>query len=248
MSSSAVAGRSERARGRQVAPTRGGSNWPSRERWALTRPRSGAAGSPRREQRSRAAPTPAPAARAPISTFLRLCRITDRTLRRESESNLNVAAGRRVRGFRLRSGFRLKDSGRELRRPVSSAWLTMAPTGDPNLMRILVVEDDPELAASIAQGLEEAGMAVDTVGDGNAGLAAAMTVTYDVVVLDGMLPERDGFQVSAALRDRRVQTPMLILTGRDSVDDRGTGLESGGGDCLAKTFAFRELVARGKAT
>ena len=124
----------------------------------------------------------------------------------------------------------------------------MAPAGDaPNLMRILVVEDDPELAASIAQGLEEAGMAVDTVGDGNAGLAAAMTVAYDVVVLDVMLPERDGFQVSAALRNRRVQTPILILTGRDSVDDRVTGLDSGADDYLAKPFAFRELIARVKA-
>src|ERR1700737_4454214 len=124
----------------------------------------------------------------------------------------------------------------------------MAPAGDaPNLMRILVVEDDPELAASIAQGLEEAGMAVDTVGDGNAGLAAAMTVAYDVVVLDVMLPERDGFQVSAALRNRRVQTPILILTGRNSIDDRVTGLEAGADDYLAKPFAFRELIARVKA-
>jgi DNA-binding response OmpR family regulator len=124
----------------------------------------------------------------------------------------------------------------------------MAPTGDaPNLMRILVVEDDRALAESIAQGLEEAGMAVDTVSDGEAGLAAALTVAYDVVVLDVMLPQRDGFQVSAGLRDRRVQTPILMLTGRDSVDDRVTGLESGADDYLAKPFAFRELVARVKA-
>jgi DNA-binding response OmpR family regulator len=114
-------------------------------------------------------------------------------------------------------------------------------------VRILVVEDDPALAESIAQGLEEAGMAVDTVGDGTAGLTAALTVAYDVIVLDVMLPERDGFQVSSGLRDRRVQTPILILTGRDSVDDRVTGLDSGADDYLAKPFAFRELVARVKA-
>lgn len=114
-------------------------------------------------------------------------------------------------------------------------------------MRILVVEDDPDLAQSIAQGLEEAGMAVDTVSDGDAGLTAALTVAYDVVVLDVMLPERDGFQVSAGLRARRVQTPILILTGRDSIDDRVTGLDSGADDYLAKPFAFRELIARIKA-
>ncbi len=114
-------------------------------------------------------------------------------------------------------------------------------------MRILVVEDDRDLADSIAQGLEEAGMAVDTVGDGSAGLAAALTVAYDVVVLDLMLPGRDGFQVCAALRARRVQTPILILTGRDSVDDRVTGLESGADDYLVKPFSFRELLARVKA-
>lgn len=122
----------------------------------------------------------------------------------------------------------------------------MASTGEEGV-RVLVVEDDPALAESIAQGLGEAGMAVDTVGDGNAGLAAAETVAYDVIVLDVMLPERDGFQVSAGLRQRRVQTPILILTGRDSVDDRVTGLDSGADDYLAKPFAFRELLARIKA-
>jgi DNA-binding response OmpR family regulator len=114
-------------------------------------------------------------------------------------------------------------------------------------VRILVVEDDPDLAKSIAQGLQEAGMAVDPVADGNAGLTAALTVAYDVVVLDVMLPERDGFKVSAGLRERRVTTPILILTGRNSIDDRVTGLEAGADDYLAKPFAFRELIARVKA-
>jgi DNA-binding response OmpR family regulator len=114
-------------------------------------------------------------------------------------------------------------------------------------MRILVVEDDPDLARSISQGLQEAGMAVDIVADGNAGLTAALTVAYDVIVLDVMLPERDGFKVSAGLRERRVTTPILILTGRNSIDDRVTGLEAGADDYLAKPFAFRELIARVKA-
>lgn len=114
-------------------------------------------------------------------------------------------------------------------------------------MRILVVEDDPELAKSIVQGLQEAGMAVDAVADGNAGLTAALTVAYDVIVLDVMIPERDGFKVSAGLRERRVTTPILILTGRNSIEDRVTGLEAGADDYLPKPFAFRELIARVKA-
>jgi DNA-binding response OmpR family regulator len=114
-------------------------------------------------------------------------------------------------------------------------------------LRILVVEDDRELAASIAQGLKEAGMAVDLVDDGEAAVAAAQTAPYDVVVLDVMLPRKTGFEVSAALRARRIQTPILILTARDSIDDRVTGLEAGADDYLAKPFAFRELIARVKA-
>jgi DNA-binding response OmpR family regulator len=90
-------------------------------------------------------------------------------------------------------------------------------------------------------------MAVDTMADGNSGLNAALTVAYDVIVLDVMLPERDGFKVSAGLRQRRVTTPILILTGRNSIDDRVTGLEAGADDYLAKPFAFRELIARVKA-
>lgn len=114
-------------------------------------------------------------------------------------------------------------------------------------MRILVVEDDRELASSIVQGLKEAGMAVDLVEDGDAAVAAAQTAPYDVVVLDVMLPRRSGFEVSVALRARRVQTPILILTARDSIDDRVAGLEAGADDYLPKPFAFRELIARVKA-
>src|ERR1700737_3237790 len=114
-------------------------------------------------------------------------------------------------------------------------------------MRILVVEDDPDLARSISQGLQEAGMAVDTVADGNAGLTAALTVAYDVIVLDVMLPERDGFKVSAGLRERRVTTPILILTGRNSIDDRVTGLEAGADNYRPNPFASPRRPARHSA-
>lgn len=114
-------------------------------------------------------------------------------------------------------------------------------------MRILLVEDDVQLGESLHRGLEEAGMAVDTVVDGDGALAAAQAATYDVVVLDVMLPGDDGFTVARRLRARKLRTPILMLTGRTAVDDRVRGLETGADDYLGKPFAFRELVARIKA-
>jgi DNA-binding response OmpR family regulator len=114
-------------------------------------------------------------------------------------------------------------------------------------MRILIVEDDLQLATSLLLGLEEAGMAADAVKDGAEALAVATTTTYDVIVLDVMLPDRDGFQVCRGLRQRRVETPILMLTGRDAIEDRVHGLNSGADDYLTKPFALRELVARIKA-
>jgi DNA-binding response OmpR family regulator len=114
-------------------------------------------------------------------------------------------------------------------------------------MRILIVEDDLQLASSLQLGLEEAGMAADAVRDGAEALAVATTTAYDVIVLDVMLPDRDGFQVCRGLRQRRVQTPILMLTGRDAIEDRVQGLDSGADDYLTKPFALRELVARIKA-
>jgi DNA-binding response OmpR family regulator len=114
-------------------------------------------------------------------------------------------------------------------------------------MRILIVEDDLQLASSLQLGLEEAGMAADAVKDGAEALAVATTTSYDVIVLDVMLPDRDGFQVCRGLRQRRVQTPILMLTGRDAIEDRVQGLDSGADDYLTKPFALRELVARIKA-
>jgi DNA-binding response OmpR family regulator len=114
-------------------------------------------------------------------------------------------------------------------------------------MRILIVEDDLQLASSLRLGLEEAGMAADAVQGGAEALAVATTTAYDVIVLDVMLPDRDGFEVSRALRQRRVETPILMLTGRDAIEDRVQGLDSGADDYLTKPFALTELVARIKA-
>lgn len=114
-------------------------------------------------------------------------------------------------------------------------------------MRILVVEDDQQLAASLHRGLEEAGMAVDAAGDGEAAISLATAAPYDVIVLDVMLPGPDGFAIARVLRERRVRSPILMLTGRTAVEDRVHGLEAGADDYLGKPFALRELVARIKA-
>jgi DNA-binding response OmpR family regulator len=115
-------------------------------------------------------------------------------------------------------------------------------------MRILVVEDERKVAAFIRQGLVEEGHAVEVVVDGAAALdAVADGPPFDLVVLDVMLPRRDGFDVLKALRERGVQTPVLLLTARDAVADKVTGLDLGADDYLAKPFAFEEFLARVRA-
>jgi DNA-binding response OmpR family regulator len=114
-------------------------------------------------------------------------------------------------------------------------------------VRVLVVEDDRRLAASLRRSLVESRMAVDVTHDGEDGLAAASTTAYDVIVLDLMLPKIDGLEVTRRLREHRVETPILVLTGRDGVDDRVAGLEAGADDYLVKPFALREVVARLRA-
>ena len=114
-------------------------------------------------------------------------------------------------------------------------------------MRVLFVEDDRKLATSVRRGLEDAGLATDVVWDGVEALEAALTTAYDVILLDVMLPGMDGIEVSRRLRGRRVRVPILMLTARDSIDDRVTGLEAGADDYLVKPFALREVVARIKA-
>jgi two-component system OmpR family response regulator len=114
-------------------------------------------------------------------------------------------------------------------------------------MRVLIVEDDRRLAASLRRSLIESRMSVDVVHDGDDGLAAATTTPYDVIVLDLMLPRLNGFDLTRRLRERSVDVPILILTGRDAVDDRVAGLEAGADDYLVKPFALREVVARLRA-
>ena len=114
-------------------------------------------------------------------------------------------------------------------------------------MRVLIVEDSVVLRDSLAQGLREAGYAVDAVADGKRGLIHSQTTDYDVIVLDWMLPEMDGLAVLARLRAKNVDSAVLMLTARDGIEDKVLGLTTGADDYLVKPFAFRELLARVKA-
>jgi DNA-binding response OmpR family regulator len=114
-------------------------------------------------------------------------------------------------------------------------------------MRVLVVEDEPGIAQFIRQGLREAGYAVDVAHDGQEGLDYAYVAEYDVLVLDILLPKLDGLDVLRALRDRGIKSPVLLLTAKDTVEDRVRGLDVGADDYLVKPFAFPELVARLRA-
>jgi two-component system, OmpR family, response regulator len=114
-------------------------------------------------------------------------------------------------------------------------------------MRVLVVEDERKLAELIARGLREEGYATDVAGRAEDALWMALATAYDAILLDVMLPSVDGFQVCRRLREEAVWTPVLMLTARDAVDDRVTGLDSGADDYLAKPFAFEELLARLRA-
>ncbi len=114
-------------------------------------------------------------------------------------------------------------------------------------MRILLVEDEPRMANVIAKGLREQSYAVDVAADGEAGLYQASINDYDVVILDVLLPERDGFEVCRELRARGNVTPILMLTARAAIDDRLVGFDAGADDYLTKPFSFRELLARLRA-
>ena len=114
-------------------------------------------------------------------------------------------------------------------------------------MRVLVCEDDRVIADFVAQGLREAGFAVDVAATGTEGLRLALDTPYDVAVVDVMLPGLDGLALIEKLRSARVQIPVLILSAKRSVDDRVKGLQAGGDDYLTKPFAFAELLARVQA-
>src|SRR5579862_4013621 len=111
-------------------------------------------------------------------------------------------------------------------------------------MKILVIEDDRESAAYLVKGLGESGYVVDHAPDGREGLFLATSGSYDVLIVDRMLPGMDGLSVIGALRATDVHTPVLILSALGAVDDRVKGLRAGGDDYLVKPYAFTELLAR----
>ena len=111
-------------------------------------------------------------------------------------------------------------------------------------MRILVVEDDKKVAGFIKKGLEEETYAVDVAYDGEDGLHFGSEGKYDLIILDIMLPKIDGLEILSQLRDQGKDTPILLLTAKDAVDDKVTGLNKGADDYLTKPFAFSELLAR----
>jgi two-component system copper resistance phosphate regulon response regulator CusR len=111
-------------------------------------------------------------------------------------------------------------------------------------MKVLIVEDEAKTAAYLKRGLEENGFVADLAYNGDDGIHLAQNKSYDLIILDVMLPIRDGWSILADLRRREITTPVLFLTARDAVSDRVTGLELGADDYLVKPFAFAELLAR----
>ncbi|WP_342246310.1 heavy metal response regulator transcription factor [Pseudomonas sp. OTU5201] len=111
-------------------------------------------------------------------------------------------------------------------------------------MKLLIVEDEPKTGQFLRQGVLEAGLAADLVTNGLEGRDLALTGSYDLIILDVMLPGLDGWQVLRSLRQADLQTPVLLLTARDAVEERVHGLELGADDYLIKPFAFAELLAR----
>lgn len=114
-------------------------------------------------------------------------------------------------------------------------------------MRVLVVEDERRLAGIIKRGLLEEGYSVDTAYDGEEAEYMGENTPYDLIILDIMLPKKDGIAVCRELRGKRINVPILMLTARDSIEDRVKGLDSGADDYMIKPFAFSELLARARA-
>ncbi len=114
-------------------------------------------------------------------------------------------------------------------------------------MHILVVEDDPKIATYLVRGLEEAGYGVDLAHNGREALDWISTVIFDLIILDILLPEVDGITVCREIRKQDIRTPVIMLTARDTIDNRVEGLDAGADDYLVKPFALRELFARLRA-
>ena len=111
-------------------------------------------------------------------------------------------------------------------------------------MRVLLIEDDSKIASFIVKGLKAEGFAVDHAPDGEMGLHLALTEPYDLAVIDIMLPQKDGFEVIAAIRREKINLPVIILSARGTTQDKVKGLQLGSDDYLTKPFAFSELLAR----
>lgn len=114
-------------------------------------------------------------------------------------------------------------------------------------MRILLIEDDQTIAGFIQKGLREAGFAVDHASDGMEGLNQALSDSYDLAIIDLMLPKLDGLSIIERVRGRKIRLPVIILSAKRSIDDRVRGLQRGGDDYLTKPFSFSELLARVQA-
>ena len=114
-------------------------------------------------------------------------------------------------------------------------------------MRLLLVEDDLKIASFVLKGLKEAGFAIDHATNGEDGLQLALNEPYDVAIIDIMLPKLDGLTLIEALRRKKINTPVIILSAKRTVDDRIKGLQTGSDDYLTKPFAFSELLARVQA-
>jgi two-component system, OmpR family, response regulator len=114
-------------------------------------------------------------------------------------------------------------------------------------MRILIVEDEPKMAALIRRGMRAEGVNADVVGRGEDAVVQSGSSPYDAIVLDVMLPGMDGFEACRAMRDQGTWTPVLMLTARDAIEDRVRGLDGGADDYLTKPFSFAELMARLRA-
>lgn len=139
----------------------------------------------------------------------------------------------------------VKKMSKRCRWPVAGgAILRSLLAKKPKRMRLLVIEDHPDILANVVDFLEAAGHIVDCAGNGPGGLHLALTGHYDLIVLDVMLPGMDGYQVCRSLRDSGSQTPVIMLTARDALDDRLHGLRTGADDYLIKPFALAELEAR----
>jgi DNA-binding response OmpR family regulator len=135
------------------------------------------------------------------------------------------------------------------RRPVARPE-SILPTASPSgraALKILVVEDEPKVAAALREGLEGEGYDVTLEHTGESAFFRATTERFDAILLDVMLPGRDGLTILTRLRDLRLKTPVLVLTARDTLEDRVRGLDAGADDYLVKPFAFAELLARVRA-